>query len=87
MTAIFWGKGPRRVGVTTGGMNRVALSRSCWAMNRFTSSMATAWSTVPRVQASSQRRLQIRPQTAGKGFSRLMSWSASVNLPWAASFK
>jgi hypothetical protein len=46
-------------------------------MNFFTSSMAMASSTVPRVQASSQRRLQMRPQTAGNGFSFLMSASAS----------
>ena len=63
--------------MTFSGMKRVAASRSCWAMKRLTSSMATAWSTVPRVQASSQRRLQMRPHTAGNGFSRLMSWSAS----------
>ena len=46
-------------------------------MKFFTSSMATASSTVPRVQASSQRLLQTRPHTAGKGFSFLMSASAS----------
>ena len=55
----------------------VSAFRSCWAMNFFTASMATAWSMVPRVQASSQRRLQMRPQTAGKGFSFLISASAS----------
>ena len=31
--------------------------------------MATAESTLPRVQASSQLRLHTRPQTAVKGFS------------------
>ena len=47
------------------------------AMNAFTSSMATASSTSPRVQAASQRLLQMRPHTAGNGFSFLMSASAS----------
>ena len=47
-------------------------------MNFFTASMATASSIAARVQASSQRWLHTRPQTAGKGFSFLMSASASV---------
>ena len=56
-------------------------------MNFFTASMAMGWSMVPRVQASSQRRLQMRPHTAGNGFSRLMSSSASRYLPSAAFFR
>ena len=87
MMAICWSNAPSTLGITFSGTNRVAASRSCWAMKRFTSSMATAWSTVPRVQASSQRRLQMRPHTAGKGFSRLISCRASRYLPWAASFR
>ena len=42
---------------------------------------------VPLVRASSQRRLQTRPQTAGSGFSFLISASASSYLPWAAIFR
>ena len=68
------------------GFTRVAGSSSRWARNFLTSSMATGASTSPRVQASSQKRGQTLPQTAGKGFSRLMSSSASSNLPWEASF-
>jgi hypothetical protein len=70
-----------------GGTKRVFSLRSWSAMKRFTSSMATASSTVPRVHSVSQRWLQMRPQTAGKGFSFLMSSSASVYFPWAASFR
>ena len=87
MTAIFWEKVPSTLGITFSGTKRCSAFRSCWAMNFFTSSMATAWSMVPRVQASSHRRLHTRPHTAGKGFSFLMSSSASVYFPWAASFK
>ena len=71
----------------TSGMKRVSAFRSCSAMNFFTASMAMGWSMVPRVQASSQRRLHTRPHTAGNGFSRLMSSSASVYLPSAAFFR
>ena len=45
-------------------------------MNFLTSSIATAWSIVPRVQASSQRRLQICQQTAGRGLFFLIKASA-----------
>ena len=48
------------------------------AMNFLTSSIATASSMLAREQAASQGLLQMRPQTAGKGFSFLMSSSASV---------
>ena len=48
--------------------------------------MASGSSMLPRVHSSSQRRLQMRPQTAGKGFSFLMSSRASVYRPCAASF-
>ena len=71
-------KSPSTLGRTWGGTWRVAGSSSVWATNFLTSSMATARSTVPRVQASSQRRLQMRPHTAGNGFSRRMSASASA---------
>jgi len=42
MTAIFSPNSPSTLGMTFSGTKRVAASRSCWAMNRFTSSMATA---------------------------------------------
>ena len=42
---------------------------------------------VGRGHTSSHLRLQTRPQTAGRGFSFLISSSASRYLPWAASFK
>ena len=50
------------------------------------SSIAIGWSTLPRVHASSQRRLQIAPQTAGNGLSCLISLRASINLPSEAIF-
>ena len=42
MTAIFSANSPSTLGMTFSGTNRVSASRSCWAMKRFTSSMATA---------------------------------------------
>ena len=54
-------------------------------MNFFRSSIATALSTSPRMQALSQGLLQMRPQMAGKGLCFLMSWSASRYRPCFAS--
>ena len=71
---------------STFGTNLFALLISCSAMNFLISSIATDWSMVPRVHASSQRLLQIAPQTAGNGFSCLMSFNASMYLPCAAIF-
>jgi len=45
--------------------------------------MSMGFSTLPRMQASSQGWLQTRPQTLGKGFSCLMSLRASLYLPTA----
>ena len=55
-------------------------------MNFFISSMAMASSTEPRVQASSQYLRQMLPQTAGKGLSFFMSFSASAYRPSPAIF-
>ena len=77
MTAIFSGYG-RPIWLSIFGTKRVLASRSFSAMNFLMSSMAIGSSMLPRVQASSQRLLQMRPQTAGNGFSYLMSSSASV---------
>ena len=80
MMAIFSFQRPLFDATTISGTKRVSALRSCSAMNFFTASMATGWSMVPLVQ----RRLQMRPQTAGNGFSRLMSSRASLYLPSAA---
>ena len=77
MIAIFSVYG-RPIWLHSFGTKRVASCRSWSAMKRLTSSMATASSTAPRVHSVSQRLLQMRPQTAGNGFSFLMSSSASV---------
>ena len=64
-------------GISFSGMKRVLGSKSLSARNFLTASIAIAWSMVPRVQASSQRLLQIRPQTAGKGLFFLIKANAS----------
>ena len=72
------GRAGRPIWLSIFGTKRVLASRSFSAMNFLMSSMAIGSSMLPRVQASSQRLLQMRPQTAGNGFSFLMSSSASV---------
>ena len=74
-------------GITVGGIYLVSSFKSLSAINFLTASIAIASSIVPRVHASSQRLLQIRPQTAGNGFCFLISASASSYLPCDAIFK
>ena len=73
-------------GTTIGGTYLVSACRSRSAIKRFTASIAIGSSMVPLVHASSQRLLQIRPQTAGNGFCFLISANASVYSPCAAFF-
>lgn len=61
--------------------NCFSWARSKSATNFLTSSMETGASIVPLVQASSQRLLQILPQTAGNGFCVLMRPTAFWYLP------
>ena len=76
MTAILLVKG-LPVWLSIFGTKRVSAESSLSAMNFLMSSMAMGSSISPRVQASSQALLQMRPQTAGNGFSLFMSSSAS----------
>ena len=63
------------------GMYLVLLCKSNSATNFLISSIATASSILPLVQAASHLLLQTLPQIAGKGLSFLIKAKASRNLP------
>ena len=67
----------RPIWLSSFGTKRCCASRSFSAMNFLISSIATEESTMFLVHAASQALLQMRPQTAGKGFSFLISSRAS----------